>query len=1294
MDSLPKEARSQEIGKLAGRALGSKLPVNWTETALSGDTDFGLDYLMQLKSSENLVSFSFYLQLKGTTCPFYNTKKSSISHDFKVSTLEYYHRQEPLVMVAVVDLKESEGEVWKCPIYYIWLDDDWFDENKEKLKSQKVISVKIPTNQLLEQSLDVYDFYAKRVEEKFSVSELKKQIGSHSDNVIKSIDSLTETISEKPILLKAVENNGEAPWIENPKKEFPTLLKVCSESLNANQLGKAQEILEQLSDFKEKLSSYELAEFYYQSAAFSSLQGNYDLASESLKLSTEYSDKDRYKLGYIESKFKLTTLPSQEKLKRLSEQLPIHDYRNAIMKAKCMAICGEAVKALELLKNNFPEKIIGQLMILTIGNMPKEIDLAIAAFDEKSLENDREKYIFHSFVARRAYIKSHGDDFIYNKVLPIQGKANLNLDSMREALENIIKAWDYAKKIGYPSDITIIIDISPLIYGYFNKLVDLYFHFEQMLNERPNNSDLIRSYTRLLFNEPQYEKTISLLERIKPNLDAEDCSVLILANYHLKRNRVVSELLDEYETKLLKDLPKNAAFIFCIAIQIAQESFDTENVDKYTEIVKQLEDGEALLAISTFIRNSNETPVERNLYVIDLFEEYIALDRPTVIAEQLFRCLNPIELDSAKKIIELSDNLLSAHELLEEDYFRLAQAYMTCEEWDKVVSMTKQRIVKGNHDPYWEIIQTVCLQNQGKPGLAYDVIKNSLKGNRYSDDHLKHYVNLCMQLGLLNEVEEALIDLLNIADDREEKLSFLSNLISIYSSQEGYIQKLVNCIRRFGKLVNQNDCDEEGQFLMYFLMSPKNDNEDEVKGFQERLAKYTEAFPNSPILKKCQIDLEGGADSLINSLNEVVGITDEQVKLWEENKFKIRNGRLPVPFFMLDRFLRDTRDIFTSWVLSANTPEEHLEFKLRQAPQLEQNKYESLLLDNKPIVIEDTSLLILNELSLLDKYLDSVGEFCILDSTFKSISKSSHPIAGSIYSNIPKEILKIINNHKQKLTLFLDKDLNPIEAYQSAIKQKNATLLTDDMNFSRIVAIKNESLISFNSFNVVENLNNINSISLEDKYNSISKVCSLGIHQPNMTIKLLADTISYFTNIVGGVDYSETKLKSIFDKIFTEKRDTADAINLFLRTLIYAKENSNFKLCSETLLSFFRGLLIRHDYKGLEDFSAFWFIYSCIYTQVNLESEMIPTSKKHVELWQIYKELIIKVKGTEVSVQDLLINIALQIFTLDEQSRELAYKNIKYCFTPITEEAEKFCNVYKEVAISYKLLNFDGLKNT
>ena len=232
MNELPREGRSQEIGRLAGRAMGIKLPKAWIEKELDGDTDFGIDYIIQLKSSDSEVSASFYLQLKGTTNPNY-TDDNFISYTFKVKTLKFYHRQEPAVMVAVVDLKCNEDELWNCPIYYFWLEDSWFFDNNDKLEQQDTIAVKIPKSNLLTPSLDIFNYYDQRINEKLKVAELKREIQPHSQNVAKSLDDIAKVISEKPILLKAAEKRGDEPWLVNPNGETPTKLKLCSNYLNS-----------------------------------------------------------------------------------------------------------------------------------------------------------------------------------------------------------------------------------------------------------------------------------------------------------------------------------------------------------------------------------------------------------------------------------------------------------------------------------------------------------------------------------------------------------------------------------------------------------------------------------------------------------------------------------------------------------------------------------------------------------------------------------------------------------------------------------------------------------------------------------------------------------------------------------------------------------------------------------------------------------------------------------------------------------------------------------------------------
>lgn len=1285
MTKLPREGRSQAIGRLAGRALGNKLPTSWIEKELDGDSDFGVDYFIQLKNDDDYVAFSFYLQLKGTTVPSYSADMKFISYDFKVSTLRYYHHQEPLVMVAVVDLEGNENKLWECPIYYMWLDEGWFFDNSRKLDSQQTISVKIPAEQLLNQTLDVYNFYAKRIEEKFAVAELKRQIKLNAGDLAQSIGTLTKAISDKPIFLKAVENSGDEPWIENPKSEIPTLLKQCADSLSSNRLANARRILDQLKAGKSGFTPHELAEYYFQEAAMLSMQGRYLQSTEKLKCSLEHSDKDRYKLGYIESKFKLNELPCEAELIEIAESLQADDYRNAMVKAKCLALTGNANEALKILEDNFPNRVVGQLMILTISNKPEAIDKVIDNFDEASLEDDRDRYLFYLFAARRAYIKANAGCVNYDKVTPMQGKVSLNIEEMKKAYKNLIKAWNYAKELGYPSDIIILFDISPLIFGYFNRIEDLYHHFDQILDERPIHVDLIKIYSRLLFNDHQYEMSIELLNRIEEDLDIDDHGILFLSSYYLKRPRIALNILKEQADHFIEEKPENLGLILCIGAEIASELLDEELAKKYLKIVKGLDSGDALISIGNFMRKANAEPDNRSEHINYLYDDYIRLGKPIVIAEQLFRYLEPHEFTPATRIIEIANNIMSLHDLYERDYFRLAQALITKSEYEQALVIAERFIDKENFDPYWHIIKVTCLQKMGKLGLAYNEIKESLEKNRFLTEHLKQYVHICLQFGLLTEVEDALIDLLNSTEQRKERLSFLSNLISIYSSEQGYSEKLIKAVRRFGQLVDREDYTEEGQFLIYFLMSPKCESPEEVEEFQKRLANYSTTFPDSNILKQGTIDLENGPEALLSSMHKMAGITEDQLKLWEQNKNRIRSGSLPVPFVLLERFLSDTRDLFTTWVLANNTPDDKLEFKLNQAPQLEQVKFDSILSEKKSLIVEDSSLLILSEIGILGKILDVVDELCILNSTFERISNNNHPLAGSIYSSIPRKILQVLNEHRTKLRLVPDDDDTPFDGIQKELKRSNQLFLTDDANLLRLVVMGEGKLTSANSYNVVEYLFNQSIITEEEKYSLVSSICSFGIHQPNMSIKLLADALTFFTGVIDGIDYAETGFKNIFNKVFSDQRSTVDAIQLFLSTLHFASENTNIHFNSKTLISLFRGVLIRHQYKSLESFTSFWFVYQCMVTRVNVESDLISTSTQHVDLWNIYKEMIYIINNKELTNHNLLIKIVTQIFQLEKKSRDLAYQNIKSCFTPLTEDSELFDRIYREVAVSYQL---------
>ncbi len=343
---------------------------------------------------------------------------------------------------------------------------------------------------------------------------------------------------------------------------------------------------------------------------------------------------------------------------------------------------------------------------------------------------------------------------------------------------------------------------------------------------------------------------------------------------------------------------------------------------------------------------------------------------------------------------------------------------------------------------------------------------------------------------------------------------------------------------------------------------------------------------------------------------------------------------------------------------------------------------------SRTVIIEDTTLLILHELQLLELFLDQISEFFLLNSTFERIAKNSHPVAGTIYTTLAKDILDNINKYKSKMVLLPNGENTPVDSYIDAINKYDALFIVDDLNILQLINVKNkEQVTSANIFNIIEMLSGQGRQSKKHKFSLIAKASSLGLRIPNMTISLLAETLAFHSRTINETDYLETEFKVIFDKIFSAQRDTVVTVELFLKMLGFAINHCGMALQPLPILALFRSFLLRHCYKDLESFVAFSFVYLVLTSPIEIESTLLSTSKKHVDLWKLYQDIQLSAIGSDTSTKEILVHVVQQIFTLQEKPRILAYNNIKHCFIPMTEESEVFERVYQETSLHHRLFN-------
>uniref|UniRef100_UPI00124EBECC DUF4365 domain-containing protein n=1 Tax=Acinetobacter calcoaceticus TaxID=471 RepID=UPI00124EBECC len=1205
MTNLPKEGESQRIGRLAKKVLAIHMPHNWIDKEQDGDSDFGIDYLIQLKNYTGHVEFSFYLQLKGTTAPAYNSANTLISYDFKTSTLEYYHRQEPLVMVAVVDICD-EKKLYECPIYYLWLDDNWFAQNHEKLVNQKSISINIPKANILDQDLDIYDFYASRFQEKLAFNELKKGISEHEKPVVETLSRITQVIDEKPIFLKSIELQGEAPWIDNPKGEVSTDLKNCSDFLANNRVIDAKKILDKLEEKKDSFTNHELAEFYYQKADISSYDGFFDEAESLYKLSYAKEQKERYQLAYLQSKFKLDSMPSEVELEEIVNSLDDGNFAKCVIKAKSLALLKKPLEALSFLKKKYPNEITAQMGICTMGELYQELDEIIDKNINLDFDNERKKYDFYSLAARRYFHKASQQIGIFGEILPLDGLANYDIEGMKLSYELLQKAWSSAKKIGYPRDVVMLMDISPLVYGYFNRLDELTDYFDVLLIERPCNKEIIRSYIRILFNSRNYKKTIELLDKLD-SLDVDECGIKILSYAYLGKYKQSLVYIDEYENFLINSKKDNIPAIFCNGIEIAEAMFKKELVEKYENIVKNLPEGEAFLAIQKFVTASNNDKSRRNEFAQDLYKTYLKLGKPIVIAEQLLPYLNPHESISANQIIELAEQVLNVRELRKNRYLDLAQAFFTTGRWKEAETLAEKNIIKGVAISKWKLVKAAALKNQGKVGNAYNIIREAIHEDNTEELNQEFYTNLCFSLGFIDEVVDILENNLVRSQEPHEKKYLIRRLIEVYVNNPNYINELKIAILKYGDLVDQNSVQEEGDYLQLCMLHQPFENDAQIESYQERSNIYFENFPDSTILRRGHVDVESGAEDFLASLKKLTGVTPELEEKWESNKQKLRSRELPVPFFMRGKFLQNTRDVYTTWMLSKCCKEEETEYKITHSPQIDAKVFFRLVKSSNIILIEETSLLILNDLNVLDIFLNALPKFSILDSVFKRINLTTHNYV-SPNSQISGSILRAIQNNIEKLHLIDDSDDNFFN-YDCVSKNEDGLFLTDDLYLSFLMEKHNSNISCANIFNVLSFLFRKNILNEEAFFEKIVDCFLLGILGFSIKFDLLSKLINYYLGGFEIYNYEDTRFKIVFDKLLAERESFSDKISLFIN-MFNSVDIANLSV--EVLLSLIRKLLEHNPTVDPQEILNTWLVYCGLQRKIEIDSDNF-VSKSHQE---------------------------------------------------------------------------------
>ena len=1109
--SYPKEELSQEIGRLAGKIFAYEAPTNWILTELSGDTDFGIDYFVQLKDSNKEVKFSFNLQLKGTTQNKYSACGKYITHSFDVKTLNYYKNNESIVAIAIVDFSKGLKKYKEAPVYYYLLEDDWFKQHEDKLKNQKEISIKIPTSNVFDSSLDILEYYQQRIDKTQTYHVLGETISRHSGSGLTAINEIADAINTKPFIVDALREQTDAPWIDNPKGRLATQLKEIDSLLAAGNIAKAQNAMDELE--RGNANNGEFAEYYRLEGLLLERQGKGEAALQSFIKARTYSSSNRYLISLLNGYYFLSPL-QKEPVKTLSKQLNNQIPEECVLKAKSMIMTGDVDEGIALLKENHPDKKVSLMFLLMLGDKFEELDLIIDSYDTTLLPDERSKFLYYAIKARRQTEKIIKVPLNSDRqIVPNTGEKSYDKGAIFEAKETCDLVWSKAKLLGYPGDTAFLLDFSMLIYGFCGQQKELIEHFEAMLKQSFNNPYLIECYSVLLFNSQKHQENYTLLAQVD-HLRVGEAILLAISCHHLKKYDELLNIVNQYEKEIVESGNELAPMVFCLAEGASDELFEVEDAERFGNILKTFDAGNHLKQIRTYIELANKDRENITTHINQLYDYYLSNGKPFIIAFQLLPAIDCTTEEGAQQIVTLAEDILQIRELTEEEYFQFCNALMTIEDWRLIESIADKQIQLRVISNQWHFLKALALNNRGEIGKSYAELEQLFTcPDDFTTDNVLFYTDICLKLGFLEKAEKVIKKQLSKTKDPAKKKQLLHALIHIYTYDKvDQTRKFAKVLQQYSQYVDPDNEQDESTFLTIALFAPAHVLDVEyLKRIQNRFDQFFEKFPQSLYLRKASISEEENANDIIERLTRLAGVDNDKNNFNEQNKLAIRNGTLPMPLCFLHNCIRETRDVYHSWELSKTSDSHLFEFKILHAPYSGELTQGSIR-QSSAILIEETTLLTLYELDLLSSFLGQLDEFALLESVFDSLTRAAHSIGGSVCANTARGVLGHLRQHVHKLkTIPVVEDV--LKTYALEAAKESVILLTDDRSLFELARIDNPDISHGNTIDCLSFLVDVEAITKVKFYEKVIQITTLGFIGYYLKFSLIEDILSYYQGL-------------------------------------------------------------------------------------------------------------------------------------------------------------------------------------
>lgn len=1048
----PQYKTSQRIGTLGKRVFQGGHPDSWFEESEPvQNSDFGFDMSMLVESMSRIRG-RFAVQLKAGASTHLSGPPGEqfIAVPLAPESCNLYLQDGQPILLVYVAL-ENESSTANATLYYLWIE----EELRKRLQGRRQfdqtdpaeMTFRVPVANVLTKELDVSQYLETYWDVTRTLQALRNPQG------IGAVNALTRLSPRAQESLAATNPKHLDRWLINETLAGDSLwptpkpgsaawkIRQLNDALNHADAVQAHRLTTEIA--QEGLTDSEvLAEFLYQQGRLALLE---NAPIEALKNFSQASGLNPASARFVGAELEAAVVC------QIEDEAPVP---------------ADVIARAEAFRDN--DEVAFQLVrILALEERYAEAESTLSAISEPI--QTRARALYHTIrmdwhavlrvtaqgLLERADSKAEsflrllqlrallniatGDEgFIY-----VGGPPDLTVEDAEALRDATMVFLRRAREDNWPANAAMGLDCASAVCVYFGPDKELLELIADFARRRPTARDVHETLARVATFSGEPDVAIAALQKVeKP--DPQNVARLVLLLSEADRHQDAVQLAKGSLLRLPHDELTDIA-----AVAASSSAYRLGSTKDEAILRAYVEEGSfAARSLLRFITSSLKFPENRKEHVQQLWDDATTSGGNHTLQDNLIQYIRPNIEEDVDRILELCRITRERRNLTQMESAKFAACLVQRGHHDELLAFTERALNFYPDDENLGLSRAIALEKIGQPSAAEQVLRRFDKSVRR--DVVSARTQLLLRVGDIEAILGLTQRALAAATDHAERFHYHRTLATLCSRRDR--GEYLEATWRLGEVVDQTKEEEEGAFLLHFLMATSGRDfavdGSKVAEFQQRVGKFVERFPESAILRVCHMRDDASPVEMLDGLRELAGITPQKSRALDKMRQLGERMGSHIPFAFRARtyaqYASNLADLFRVLINAWHEGESSRlivgngAFANKQAGQAP--------------IIDLTTLFVLVELELFDKLFDVWGAVAIpreslaalTDLTFGPLDENNTHLLGRVSGALKRHRHAIVQPSSDRSSES-NFPLNEFETIRSEVEAGRFEYLTADL---------------------------------------------------------------------------------------------------------------------------------------------------------------------------------------------------------------------------------------------------------